>query len=69
MSEVGASLLTRAVIADDLAAGSLVVVPVADLESLERESALVRLARGGPLPKAADELVALLREEVGALTH
>lgn len=64
---MGAALLTQAVVADELADGRLVRVPIRDATSLDRESALVRLARGGPLPAAAQAFVHLIREEAGAL--
>ncbi|HEU4321883.1 MAG TPA: LysR family transcriptional regulator [Roseiflexaceae bacterium] len=64
---VGAAFLTRTLIADDLAAGRLAEVPIADLPPLLRESVLVRLARGPDLTVAARDFVAVLREEAGSM--
>jgi DNA-binding transcriptional LysR family regulator len=64
---VGAAFLTRTLVSDDLAAGRLVALSIADLPSLTRDSALVRLARGGPLPASVADFVAVLHEEAGAL--
>jgi DNA-binding transcriptional LysR family regulator len=64
---VGAAFLTRTLVTHDLAAGQLVALTIADLPPLTRDSALVRLARGGPLPASVADFVALLREEAGGL--
>lgn len=64
---VGAAFLTRMLVADDLAAGRLVEVAVADLPPLQRESVLVRHARGGELPAAARDFVRIVREEAGPM--
>lgn len=64
---IGASFLTRTLVMDDLAAGRLVEVTVADLPPLCRESTLVRLNRGGALPPAVADFVAVLREEADGL--
>jgi DNA-binding transcriptional LysR family regulator len=64
---MGAALLTDAVVADELADGRLVRGTIRDAVPLDRESALVRLARGGPLPVTAQAFVRIVREEAGAL--
>ena len=50
---IGAAMLTRTLVADDLASGRLIEVQVSDLPVLYRDSAVVQLARGGRLPRAA----------------
>ena len=63
---IGAAMLTRTLVADDLASGRLVEVQVSDLPSLYRDSAVVQLARGGRLPRAATEMVHVLRDTATA---
>lgn len=60
----GAAFLTRTLVADDLAAGRLAEVVVADLPPLLRDSVLVRLARGRLAPTMSD-FVDVLRAEAG----
>ncbi len=60
---VGAGFLPATLVADDLAAGRLVAVPLADAEGLVRELALVRHARADALPSAAREFVEAVRAE------
>lgn len=59
---IGAAFLTETLVAEDVAAGRLVAVPVSDLPPLFRDSALVRLRRT-ELTSAAAQFVAVLREE------
>jgi DNA-binding transcriptional LysR family regulator len=63
---IGAAMLTRTLVADDLANGRLVEVQVSDLPPLYRDSAVVQLARGGRLPRAATEMVHVLRDTAAA---
>jgi LysR family transcriptional regulator, low CO2-responsive transcriptional regulator len=58
----GVGVLTRTLVAEDLAAGRLVEVAVTDLPRLYRESALVQLARSGRPTGAAQEMIAVLRD-------
>nr|MBA3533065.1 LysR family transcriptional regulator [Ardenticatenales bacterium] len=58
----GAAFLTRTLVADDLAAGRVVQVPVENLPPLFRESALVHL-QGRALPSATKDFVMALEEE------
>ncbi len=60
---MGAALMTRTTVADDLAAGRLVEIAVHDLPLLYRESVLVRLSREDKLPTVVNNFIALLREE------
>jgi DNA-binding transcriptional LysR family regulator len=60
---IGVAFITRTLVKDDLAAGRLIEVTVADLPPLFRDSALVRLTRGGALPAAITNFVETLREE------
>lgn len=64
---IGAAFLTRTLVMDDLAAGRMVEVAVADLPPLFRDSMLVRLTRGGPLPPAVADFVAVVCEEAEGL--
>jgi DNA-binding transcriptional LysR family regulator len=63
----GVGFFTRALVAEELAAGTLTEVPVRGLPPLTRDSALVRRLRGSRLSPAANNLVALLREEAQRL--
>jgi DNA-binding transcriptional LysR family regulator len=63
---IGAAMLTRTLVADDLASGRLVEVQVSDLPALYRDSAVVQLARSGRLPRAAAEMVHVLRDTAAA---
>ncbi len=63
---VGAAFLTQTLVAEDLAAGRLAVVTVADLPPVFRDSALVKLERGS-LPTAAAAFVKALQAEAGPL--
>jgi DNA-binding transcriptional LysR family regulator len=63
---IGTAFLTRTLVMDDLAAGRLTEITVGDLPPLFRESTLVRLARGA-LSAAANDFVAVMREEAAAL--
>jgi DNA-binding transcriptional LysR family regulator len=63
---IGAAMLTRTLVADDLVTGRLVEVQVSDLPPLYRDSAVVQLARGGRLPRAATEMVHVLRDTAAA---
>ncbi len=62
----GATFATRAMVADDLAAGRLRAVPVSDLPPLYYENAVVAL-RGASLPRSVDAFMAVLRTEIGAM--
>ncbi len=59
----GACFLTRTIAADDLASGRFVELEVGDLPPLSRESALVRLKSGDPLPQTAQAFLALFQDE------
>ena len=64
---IGTALLTRALVAEDLAAGRLVELHVEDLPDSFRETALVQLAHDRtPKPPLA-EFIHILREEAGEL--
>jgi DNA-binding transcriptional LysR family regulator len=67
VQQIGAGFLPVSVVADDLAAGRLVMLPLADGAGLAREVALVCHAAAGALPPAAQEFVALARAEAGRL--
>lgn len=58
---VGIGFFTRPQAADLLASGRAFEVSLADLPPLDRESALVRVARQSPLSPVAQEFVAVLR--------
>jgi DNA-binding transcriptional LysR family regulator len=60
---MGAALFTRALIEDDLAAGRLVEITLADEGPVYRDSALVRLADGRPLPAVTLAFLDVLHEE------
>jgi DNA-binding transcriptional LysR family regulator len=59
----GAGFLPATLVADDLAAGRLVALPLADAEGLMRELALIRHAHADALPAAAQAFVAAVRAE------
>jgi len=61
----GATFATRAMVADDLAAGRLCAVPVSDLPPLSYENAVVSL-RGVSLPRSVAAFLDVLRAEIGA---
>jgi DNA-binding transcriptional LysR family regulator len=54
--QVGAGFLPRSIVADDIAAGRLVVLPLADAAGLDREIALVCHDAAAALPPAARAL-------------
>jgi DNA-binding transcriptional LysR family regulator len=60
---IGAALLTRPQITNDLKAGTLVEITISDLPAFARESVLVRFKRDEPLSSAATEFLRVLREE------
>jgi DNA-binding transcriptional LysR family regulator len=60
---IGAGFLPATLVADDLAAGRLVALPLADADGLVRELALVRHAHADALPSAAHAFVAAVRAE------
>jgi DNA-binding transcriptional LysR family regulator len=64
---VGCGFFVRTYLAEDLARGSLVTVPVADLPPLWRDSALVRRRRPAPPSPAAAALVTELAREARKL--
>jgi DNA-binding transcriptional LysR family regulator len=64
---VGSGFLPETLVADDLASGRLVALPVSDARGLARELALVRHAHGNLLPSAALDFVELVRAEAGQL--
>ncbi len=63
----GVGFFTRTYIADDLARGALVEIPVRDLARVFRDSALVRRRRSGPLSPAAAHLVEAVRRQADHL--
>jgi len=63
----GVGFFTWMQVADALAAGQLVQIPVADLAPITRESALVHLERAAPLGATAQALVATIRERAAQL--
>lgn len=64
-SGVGATLVPRNLVRGDLASGRLVELTAADLGPMYRESALVRLARGGELSAATVAFVDALQAAAG----
>jgi DNA-binding transcriptional LysR family regulator len=64
---VGIGFFTRTLIAEDLAAGQIVALPVADLPPIYRDCAFVRLTRNAALDPAALDFVASLREQAEQL--
>ncbi len=64
---MGAGFLPVTLVAADLAAGRLVVLPLSDGEGLARELALVRHALGDALPAAARDFVEAVRAELAPL--
>ncbi len=61
----GATLATRAMVADDTSVGRLHAVPLANMPLLYYENAVVRL-KGVALPRVVDEFVEMLRVEAQA---
>jgi DNA-binding transcriptional LysR family regulator len=59
----GAGFLPATLVADDLAAGRLVALPLADAGGLVRELALIRHVHADALPAAAQAFVAAVRAE------
>lgn len=64
---IGLGFFTRVYVADDLASGALVAVPVRDLPPLTRDSAVVWLTRETPLSAAALSFVEFLRVQAGTV--
>jgi LysR family transcriptional regulator, low CO2-responsive transcriptional regulator len=64
---IGAGFLPGTLVADDLAAGRLVAVPLADTEGFVREMALVRHAHADALPSAARAFVEAVRAEAALM--
>ncbi len=64
MRGMGATLLPQGMVADDLAAGRLVAVPLSDGVALLRELALVRHARADALPTATQDFIAAVQTAV-----
>lgn len=64
---VGAGFLPTTLVADDLAAGRLVTLPLVDTAGLARELALVRHTLSGALPSAARGFVETLRAELAPI--
>ncbi len=64
MRGMGATLLAQGMVADDVAAGRLVAVPLTDGATLVRELALVRHARANALPTATQDFVAMVKAAV-----
>jgi DNA-binding transcriptional LysR family regulator len=63
----GAGFLPATLVADDLAAGRLVALPLTDAEGLVRELALIRHAHTDALPSAARAFVETVRAEVSRM--
>ena len=61
---VGAAFLTRTLVAEELAAGSVVEIEVYDLPRAFRESVLVRLARTSIQTAATTDFIHTLQDEV-----
>lgn len=66
LRNIGGAFLTRALVADELATGQLLEIPVEDLPTSYRESALVCLKSNTVSPMLTD-FVAMLREEAHAI--
>jgi LysR family transcriptional regulator, low CO2-responsive transcriptional regulator len=64
---VGIGFFTRTQVADALAAGRVVEVPVVDMAPLFRDSALVRLARASQLSAVAANLVEIIRAQAARM--
>jgi DNA-binding transcriptional LysR family regulator len=64
---LGLGFFPRALVADDLARGTMIELRVRDMDPITRESALVRRLRAAPLSPAAAKLVELLRAEAESL--
>jgi DNA-binding transcriptional LysR family regulator len=61
---IGAGFLPGPLVAEDVAAGRLITLPVVDAYGLARELALVRHARADALPSAVEGFVETVREEI-----
>jgi DNA-binding transcriptional LysR family regulator len=61
---IGAGFLPGPLVAEDVAAGRLITLPVVDAYGLARELALVRHARADALPSAVESFVETVREEI-----
>jgi DNA-binding transcriptional LysR family regulator len=59
----GVGFFPRPLIAEDITAGRLRMIPIRDFPAITRDSALVRRLRGGPLSPASEQLAACLRAE------
>jgi DNA-binding transcriptional LysR family regulator len=64
---IGAGFLPTTIVAEDLAAGRLIALPLTDGDGLMRELALVSHARGSVLPSAAEGFVAAVRDEIARM--
>lgn len=64
---IGAGFLPTTLVADDLAAGRLIALPVADADDLVRDLALIRPAHGDALPAAVQAFVEALCGEMALL--
>ncbi|GHO45418.1 LysR family transcriptional regulator [Ktedonospora formicarum] len=60
---LGAALLTRTTVSEELADGRLVAIRVRDVPTVYRDSALVTLAHGEPLPSALRDFITTLLDE------
>jgi DNA-binding transcriptional LysR family regulator len=67
LSGVGVGFFPWMQVADFVAGGQLVVIEIADLEPIDRVSALVRRAGAAPLSPAAEALVQTVRERAESL--
>jgi DNA-binding transcriptional LysR family regulator len=63
----GFGFFPSAIIEDELTSGELVQVPVSDMKTLYRDSALVRLDRKSELSPAAEAMIACVRERAAQL--
>ena len=66
---MGATLRPRGMVADDLAAGRLVSVPLTDDAALVRELAFVRHSGGNALPTATEAFVAAVKASDPRIIH
>jgi DNA-binding transcriptional LysR family regulator len=64
---IGAGFLPTPIVAEDVATGRLIALPLADGAGLMRELALVSHARASALPSAAEGFVASVRDEIARL--
>jgi DNA-binding transcriptional LysR family regulator len=64
---IGAGFLPRTLVAEDVAAGRLIALQLADAGGLVRELALVCHARASALPSAAEGFVIAVRDEVARM--